>query len=78
MPKWEGSRHKEKGFVFSAVSTTLSKTLRVLRRHLAPPPPFWSNNSSPLTVALSQQNAPFKRRKENFGKGNFFWGFRLR
>ena len=34
-------------------------------------PPFWAKNPSPLTVALSQQNAPFNRKKGNFGKENF-------
>ena len=31
-------------------------------------PPFWAKNSSPLTIALSQQNAPFNGKKGKFGK----------
>ena len=48
------------------------RSLRPYERHgVVSHPPFWAKNPSPLTVALSQQNAPFNRKKGKFGKGIF-------
>ena len=75
VPKWEGMRRTERG-LFSVQSPPCS--LRPCECYgVISHPPFWANNSSPLTIALSQQNAPFNRKKENFGKGKFQKGCNL-
>ena len=70
-PKGYAQAGRTERGVFSVQSPP--RSLRPCECHgvVSPPHPLWAKNPSPLTAALSQQNALGKKKKGKFGKGNF-------